>query len=46
MQQKHFLVYSNIIIPQEIRKINNPTLYLNQLERRTKDPKFVEGKKS
>ena len=43
MQQKHFLVYSNLILPQETRKINNPTLHLNQLER-NKRPKVSRRK--
>ena len=42
-------VYSNTILPQEIRKISakNLTLHLKQLEKRTKkNPKLAEGMKS
>ena len=41
-------VYSNIILPQERRKIsNNLTLHLKQLEKeqQKKPPKLAEGKK-
>ena len=41
-------VYSNIILPQETRKItNNLTIHLKQLEKEEqKTPKLAEGKKS
>ena len=43
-------VYSNTILPQEMKKFqrNNLTLYLTLLEnkKRTKTPKLVEEKKS
>ena len=41
-------VYSNIVLPQETRKIstNNLALYLKQLKRNKQNPKIAEGKKS
>ena len=41
-------VYSNTILPQEIKKhrIDNLTLHLKQLEKEKQKKKLVEGKKS
>ena len=41
-------VYSNIILPQETRKmkINNLTLHLKQIEKEEQNTNLAEGKKS